>query len=63
MLYYFPVKCMQVCEANIKPVCGSDGNIYKNLCELKSHNCNNPSVVQSDLEVCGEMSEGNIKFI
>ena len=31
--------CPKYCARSIDPVCGSDGKIYKNDCELRKVNC------------------------
>jgi len=52
-------KCPNDCSgAKPDPVCGSDGNIYQNLCELQSLNCgpNSGKVIQVDWLRCAARS-------
>lgn len=31
--------CNAKCDRKVQSVCGSDGKIYRNLCEMQSKNC------------------------
>lgn len=37
-------KCKQNCSKDFKPLCGSDGKTYSNLCTLKNAQCESPKI-------------------
>ncbi|KAK3873150.1 hypothetical protein Pcinc_021789, partial [Petrolisthes cinctipes] len=48
-------ECPPPCEPVVRPVCGSDGNTYDNLCELHRAVCVRQSeIIVSYMGVCGE---------
>ena len=52
-------KCNDVCTAHYEPVCGTDGNIYENECELLVQGCytHNPDLkVKLDGKCKGNMA-------
>uniref|UniRef100_K3WZ10 Kazal-like domain-containing protein n=1 Tax=Globisporangium ultimum (strain ATCC 200006 / CBS 805.95 / DAOM BR144) TaxID=431595 RepID=K3WZ10_GLOUD len=44
--------CKQTCSKIRKPVCGSDGTMYSNLCILKNAQCDNSEIMQMAEDKC-----------
>ncbi|XP_060073988.1 four-domain proteases inhibitor-like [Ylistrum balloti] len=40
------------CDLNISFVCGSDGQLYPNQCELSKAACDDPSLIKVDISLC-----------
>jgi len=54
--WYCKLLCQENCEPVIKPVCGSNGKTFNNLCELKKYGCElNEDITAIYFGVCGKI--------
>ena len=55
-LSFFPFlgSCPQTCKNRKRPVCGSDGTNYNNVCELEQAMCNDPTISLAYYGACSD---------